>query len=455
MTITNEFKDRRKELEDITRILNSERFEFLVLFGRRRVGKTALILKAIEQMKYVYFLSETIENMPRFISTCANVVPDITKLKPDFHTLIEYLKDKLDVLVIDEFQYLISEYPNILALLQSLIDGSLKDTRLKLVIIGSSVSMMNAHVLSSPSPLYGRKTAALKLGPVPFTELHAFFPGSSFAELLEIYAFSGGIPYYINMIDASNGFWSWLDEELHRPTCFMDQELEFLMRYEFTKPDTYMRIMDAIATGCTRMNDIATRLNLKTTDLTVYINNLLLMDFITKEIPITDGPRSRNGRYFVKDRFMAFWYRCILPNKSALEQRILAASTIKPRFETYLGAVFEDAVRQYVIAARPFPFTSIGRWWWRNNEIDLIAYDEPSATMTCIECEWSDNVRPVDLLQPLVEKMALVPLKRGTERIYLFAGSFTSTMTSFSGRDVHCIDATEMGKIMKVILTFD
>ncbi|MEX2682126.1 MAG: ATP-binding protein [Candidatus Sigynarchaeota archaeon] len=438
------FKDRMKELDDITRILNSEKFEFLVVFGRRRVGKTALILKAIEQKKHVYFLSEIIENMPRFISTCANVVPDIIKLKPDFHTLIEFLKDKLDVLVIDEFQYLVGEYPNMPTILQAVIDGQLKDGRLKLVIIGSSVSMMNAHVLSSPSPLYGRKTAALKLGPVSFIELHAFFPEASFIELLEIYAFSGGIPYYMNMIDASKGFWSWLDEELHRSTCFLDHELDFLMRYEFTKPDTYMRIMDAIATGCTRLNDIATRLNLKTTDLTVYVNNLLTVDFITKEIPITDGPRSRNGRYYVKDRFMAFWYRCILPNKSALEQRILGASTIRPRFETFLGGVFEDVVRQYLIAARPFPFTSIGRWWWKDNEIDLIAYDEPTATMTCIECEWSDNVRPVDLLQPLAGKMALVPLKRGTERIYLFARSFASTVTSFSGYDVRCIDATEM-----------
>nr|MDO8088621.1 ATP-binding protein [Candidatus Sigynarchaeum springense] len=446
--MTSSFKDRRKELEDITRILDSEKFEFLVVFGRRRVGKTALILKAIEQKKHVYFLSELIENMPRFISTCANVVPDITKLKPDFHTLLEYLKDKLDALVIDEFQYLVNEYPNLPSLLQSLIDGQLQDTRLKLIIIGSSISMMNAHVLSSPSPLYGRKTAALKLGPVSFTELPAFFPRSSFAELLEIYAFSGGIPYYMNMIDASKGFWSWLDEELHRPTCLLDQEIDFLMRYEFTKPDTYMRIMAAIATGCTRMNDIATRLNVKTTDLTVYITNLLSVDFITREIPITDSPRSRNGRYYVKDRFMAFWYRCMLPNKSALEQRILGVPTIKPRFDTFLGGVFEDVVRQYLILTRPFPFTSIGRWWWKDNEIDLIAHDEPSATMTCIECEWSDNVRPVDLLEPLVEKMGLVPLKRGTERIYLFARSFTSTVTSFSGHDVRCVDAAEMEKVI-------
>jgi AAA+ ATPase superfamily predicted ATPase len=449
VTLVTGFKDRKVELEDITRILNSEKFEFLVVFGRRRVGKTALILKAVEKKKHVYFLSETIENIPRFINTCASVVPDITKIKPDFHALLDHLKDKLDVLVIDEFQYLAGEQTNVLATLQSMIDGPLKDTRLKLVIIGSSISMMNAHVLSSPSPLYGRKTAALKLGPVSFTEMQSFFPGRSFNEVLDIYAFSGGIPYYMNMIDASKDFWSWLDEELHRPTCFMDQELEFLMRYEFTKPDTYMRIMDAVALGCTRMNDIATRLNLKTTDLTVYIHNLLSVDFITKEIPVTDAPRSRNGRYFVKDRFMAFWYRCILPNKSALEQRILGASTIKPRFDMYLGAVFEDVARQYLIAVRPFTFTSIGRWWWKDSEIDLIAYDEPSATMTCIECEWSDNVRPVDLIQPLVEKMKLVPLKRGTERILLFARSFTSTVTSFNGHEVRCIDAASIEMAIK------
>ncbi|MBN2153552.1 MAG: ATP-binding protein [Candidatus Lokiarchaeota archaeon] len=443
------FRNRVVELGDIARILDSEKFEFLVVFGRRRVGKTALILKAIEHKKHVYFLSEVIENMPRFISTCAHVLPDITKTKPDFHTLIEYMKDKLDVLVIDEFQYLVGEYPSVPTVFQAVIDGQLKDSRLKLVIIGSSVSMMNTHVLSSLSPLYGRKTAALKLGPVSFTELLAFFPGSSITELLEVYAFSGGIPYYMNMIDASKGFWPWLDDELHRPTCLFDQEIDFLMRYEFTKPDTYMRIVDAVATGCTRMNDIATRLNLKTTDLTVYINNLLSVDFITKEIPITDGPRSRNGRYFVKDRFMAFWYRCILPNKSALEQRILGASTIKPRFDMFLGAVFEDAVRQYLIAARPFPFTMIGRWWWKDNEIDLVAYDEPSATMTCVECEWSDNVRPVDLLQPLLAKIALVPLKRQSERIFLFARSFASAVTSFSGHDVRCVDAAEMEKTIQ------
>lgn len=443
------FLDRARERSDISTILRSRKFEFLIVYGRRRVGKTALVMECIKSLRHVYFLAEKIENMPRFIDACATVAPGILNIKEDFHAIFDFMKDKTDVIVLDEFQNLVAEHPNVPATLQSMIDGPLKATSLKLVIVGSSISMMNSLVLSSPSPLYGRRTAALKLGPVPFFDLHAFFPRLSFHQLLDIHAFCGGIPYYLNLIDPEMGFWTWLDEELRKSTCFIDHELDFLMRYEFTRPEMYMRVLDAIAKGSTKMSEIASKLHVKSTDITPYLRTLLDTDFVTREAPVTDRKGARNSQYRVQDAFVAFWYRCILPHKSALEQRILRASTLKPLFQSYLGAIFEDVVRQYMLRFQPSPFTMIGRWWWKDHEIDLVAFDEHSGTLTCIECEWSDNVHPAALLKPLMEKMGHVPLQRKRERMMIFSRSFKTRIGEWEGREVTCIDAADMDGAMK------
>ena len=221
------------------------------------------------------------------------------------------------------------------------------------------------------------------------------------------------------------------------------------MRYEFMKPEMYMRILQAVATGCTRLNDIATRIHAKTTELPPYIDNLMDVDFIFKEYPVTETPRSKKSRYYLKDNFMKFWFRFIFPNLSRIEQGIFDTSSIQALYPEYLGHVFEDAVRQFIIKTRQFPFTMIGRWWWRDVEIDLVAHDDPSGTTTFIECKWNDGVDPVPVIEALEEKAKLVQLPQAKKVFMIFARSYSRILSSWKEIPVHCIDVAFMEREIK------
>jgi AAA+ ATPase superfamily predicted ATPase len=159
------------ELETLKMHLSSNKFELLIIYGRRRIGKTELISQATKDMKRIYYLATTRKNLERFYSLCSKHFPEISKLKMDWETLFDFLKDKVDVIIIDEFQNLIEEDKNILSVFQSIVDLILKNSKVKLILIGSSVSMITSHVLSYKSPLYGRRTGSMEVKPVSFFDL--------------------------------------------------------------------------------------------------------------------------------------------------------------------------------------------------------------------------------------------------------------------------------------------
>jgi hypothetical protein len=387
-----------------------------------------LALHASHGKKVVYFLAERFDNLHRFHAECARMIPEVASLKEDYHLLLDFLKDKLDILIIDEFPNMIAEDENVLNIFQSEIDQHLASSRLKMVILGSSVSVITSKVLASPSPLYGRKTRSLKLGPINFMEYPAFFPSATFAELVEIHGFGGGIPYYLNQIPAGVPFWDWLSQALRSKTCFLRDEMEFLLRYEFTRPETYMRILNAIAAGNTKPSDIANYAKLRATDLPPYLALLMEVDFVVKQWPVTEGPHSRNGRYFLKDNFLKF------------------VEVIQAEYPMYLGAVFEDVVLQFLLATRLFPFSQIGRWWWKSEEIDLVAFDSRVRVIHFIECKWSDRVKPLAIARRLVEKASLVNIDRAEDRFVIFAKSFTKKIVGIEGIPVSCFDLADMSR---------
>jgi AAA+ ATPase superfamily predicted ATPase len=223
-----QFKDREKELSELGDVLNSRRFEFIILYGRRRIGKTELILKATENKGRIYYLAVGARNPDRFHSLCARHYPEVSKLKTDWEVLFEFLKNKAEVVVIDEFQNMIHEDANILNIFQSIIDITLKDSELKLFLLGSSVSIMTSKVLDYTSPLYGRRTGSMALKAVSFFDLERFFPVAGTIELVEIYGFADGIPFYLIKIDRP--FWQWLEGELTKERSLLRDEVDFLMR---------------------------------------------------------------------------------------------------------------------------------------------------------------------------------------------------------------------------------
>jgi AAA+ ATPase superfamily predicted ATPase len=424
--IQSYFKNREKELEVIREYLRSNKFELLIIYGRRRIGKTELILEATKNVKKIYYLATTEKNLERFYSLCSKHFPEISKLKMDWEVLFDYLKDKVDVIIIDEFQNLIEEDKNIISVFQSIVDLILKNSKVKLFLIGSSVSMITSHILSYKSPLYGRRTGSMEIGPISFFDLKKFFPNFNIEQLIEIFGFADGIPFYLVKINKE--FWSWLEEELKKKDTFLKDEVDFIMKYEFEDASTYKLILEAIAFGKTKINEIKDYIKVRRTDITPYLKNLIEVKMVRRLVPITEKEKSRHGRYYISDNFLKFWFRYIYENLSSIEEGLFDVNSIKQNYNVYLGEVFEEVCRQFLIKNREkiFPFTKIGKWWYKDKEIDIVAFNEQSKEILFCECKWKEEVNAKEILQGLKEKVQYVDWNKNERKEYyaIFAKNF-------------------------------
>ncbi len=442
-----EFKDRSKEVQDLSKIISSKQKQVIIIYGRRRIGKTALALHISKNEKYIYYLARETQNLDRFYDNCARKVPEILDLKKDYQILFKYLRNKVNIIIIDEFQNLILEDPGILNTFQYIIDILLPDSSLKLILLGSSISLMMKNVLDHSSPLYARKDVSLKLAPVKFYDLRAFFPYKSLEEIIEIFGFADGIPYYLNMIKGN--FWDWLSAEFKSSISFLKDEIDFIIRYEFKNARRYKQILEAIAFGNTTPNAIANYINLDTSQISKYLSQLIEIEFIHREIPITDKIPSRNGRYFLKDNFLRFWFRLIYNNLSSLEEGILSIDEIKLNYSDYLGHIFENVAKQFLIKDDTFKFSKIGRWWWKEHEIDLVAFSPTSKKDYLIECKWKNDVNAKRIVKSLAEKEQFLlyrgKVKKKDHTYIVFAKTFSKKIEEFNGSKVYCFDLKNMG----------
>lgn len=386
------FVNRKDELDAIKKRLKSKNFELIILFGRRRIGKTRLILEAVKSLEHIYFFATESDNLKHFKNTSSRIISEIAYAAEEWESLFNFLKDK--IIIIDEFPNMIKENSTVVSKFQKLVDTQFSDTKTKLILLGSSISMMSNKVLSYQSPLYGRKTGVIKLKPLRFKDLFSFFPKASLENLCEIYGFSDSVPYYIEKINIP--FWKWLKTELNRPDTFLKYEIDFLMKYEFEDVGTYKHILEAISFGKNTPVEIRNFMGVRHSDITPYLRNLIEVEFIERETPILESEKSKLGRYFLKDNFLRFWFRFIYPNLSAIEEGIFSINEIKSKYNQYLGRIFEQIVREYIVELNkkkllPFNLTKVGRWWRKGEEIDLVGLMDKGKKKKAIffEVKWS------------------------------------------------------------------
>jgi len=416
------FVDRENELKAIREKLMSGKFELIVIYGRRRVGKTRLILEAVKDFPHIYYLAVEGDNLRHFREIARRAVPEVRYAREDWESLLHALKGK--VIIIDEFPNMIKEDPKVVSLLQRAVDLDLSNSNTKLVLLGSSVSMMAEKVLSYKSPLYGRRTGSMKLKPMEFFTLKEFFPEASWKELIEIYGLTDGIPFYITQVKLP--FWEWLEKELFNPVSFFRDEVDFLLRYEFTETRTYKRILEAIALGKTTPKEIKDFTGMKHSDITPYLRNLIETDLVVREVPITEKPSSKRGRYYLADNFLAFWFCYVYPNLSRIEEGTFDVAEIRENYNQYLGWVFEKVARQFLVRlarAGNLKFTKIGRWWHKDEEIDLVALNEQEKKALFVEVKWKSlkEREARGILKDLERKAGLVGLE-GWEHCYGLIG---------------------------------
>lgn len=421
------FVGRSKELKKLQKLYENDSFEFAVFYGRRRIGKTTLINEFIKDKKAVYYMSvegtrkENLAGLSRAIlSDRHGAAPQF----PDFESLLGYI-DQLAVtgermiIAIDEFPYLAASYPAISSMLQSHIDLHWKNSRLFLILCGSSMSFMEEQVLGYRSPLYGRRTAQFKLHPFTFYEARKMLTGFSPEEQAVLYGVTGGIPEYLSRISQTRTMDENILELFFDESGRLFEEPVNLLKQELREPASYHSIISAIAGGASRINEIATKTGMETSGCSNQIASLTALGIIRRETPITEGASSRKTIYRLEDSMFLFWYRFVRPNMSGIIQNAgetIYEHMVKPNMSDYMGRVFEDMCRQYlyhpqVYATLPFLPGNIGRWWGtdpvkkRQEEIDLMAIQDNQALLG--ECKWRNAPVNREILEQLLDRGCL------------------------------------------------
>lgn len=444
------FIGRERELQTLNSLYNSNRFEFAVIYGRRRVGKTALINEFTKDKDTIFFTGiETTakENLDNF-SGCimeynTGIAADSTfsSFRSAFEYVFELAKARRIVLVIDEYPYIARASKSLSSTLQLLIDKNKNHSKLFLILCGSSMSYMEDHVLSYKAPLYGRRTAQLKIDPFDFFESCRRFKKLSDVDKALAYGIVGGTPQYLIQFDDNLSIEDNIKNTHLNPSSFIFEEPGNLLKQEVREPATYNAIITAIATGSSKINEISNKVGANTSICATYIRNLIMLDIIKKESPYGEKT-TRKTIYTIKDNMFRFWYRFVPKNASIIAHGAaeLAYKRIEPELSSYMGGVFEEICKQYlwkllIDGKCPVSFSDIGRWWGTDSktksqeEIDIVGTAGDSALFG--ECKWTNEKIGTGILETLVERSNLFTYKK--KHFYLFAkNGFTKGCTDKS-----------------------
>ncbi len=432
------FIGRESELNALNKLYHSSQFEFAVIYGRRRVGKTALISEFIKDKDTIFFTGietnarQNLDNLSQCIMEYSMGMA-VNTFFPNFQTALEYVfelaKTKRIILVIDEYPYVARADKGLASTLQLLIDKNKDSSKLFLILCGSSMSYMEDHVLAYKAPLYGRRTAQLKIKPFDFWEVCRCFPKLPNLDKALIYGIVGGTPQYLMLLDDNLSMEENIKNTYLNPSSPIFEEPNNLLKQEVREPAIYNAIITAIAAGSSKMNEISGKINENTSVCAIYIKNLITLGIIKKEAPYGEKS-SRKTIYSIEDNMFRFWYRFVPENTSIISRGAadLAYKRISPALSSYMGGIFEDICKQYLwkllLAGKcAVNFNGLGRWWGTNpktksqEEIDIMGADKDSALFG--ECKWTNEKIDLGVLEALTQRSTLFRCQK--PYFYLFA----------------------------------
>lgn len=455
------FVNRKEELAYLNSEYKKEDSSLVVIYGRRRTGKTALITEFGSNKDMLYFFateeSEN-ENRNNFKNLVAEFIGNEILKRANiedwdiiFQELVKYKPDRKKLIVIDEFQYLGKANKAFPSIFQKIWDTILKDKNLMVILCGSLVSLMEEQTLSYSSPLYGRRTGQIKLGQIRFEHYHDFFKGKDRKELIEYYSITGGVPKYIELFDDSEDIFTAIDKNILSKQSFLYEEPIFLLQNEVSEIGTYFSIIKAIAAGNHKLSKIASALEVKQTNLSKYLKTLIDLDILERQVPITEEnpEKSKRGLYRIKDNFIEFWFKFIYPYKNFIETNnvdIVLDKIKKNIVDNHISFVYENICIDEMwnlnsMSTWDFHFDRVGRWWNNNTEIDIIAYDSNGLDIIYGECNFTEKQVDVDIYYQLVEKSKAVNWKSdGREYFILFSiNGFTKEMKDLAKNNKNII----------------
>jgi hypothetical protein len=446
-----DFIDRQEELGLLNQRWKEKKAQLIIIYGKRRVGKTELVLSFIKDKPHIYFLGEQVPRglqLRKFTHTVKRFFNEGFVAFYDWVQALEYLAKKKQkmVVVIDEFPYLVEGDPAIPSLFQKGWDLYIKDSPLFVILLGSSIGMMEQTTLSYRAPLYGRRTGQLLIRPFSFYQLKEAFETFSFEDRLTIYSIVGGMPPYIDLFYKGN-VWKVVEDQILTKQSPLYEEVEFLLREELKEPRNYFAILIALSLSKRRLSEILNETGFDKGTASRYLSILQDLQIVTKEVPVTEKApeKSRKGLYRIEDNFFNFWFRFVFRNRDLLEEgrREEVLKMIKMEMREILPRNYEKVSLELLKGAvgrgeLEFHLTRYGRWWERGEEIDIVGIDEEASQILFAEAKWTNRPVGLNVYEDLKRKSRLVDWHRESRREYyaLFSKSgFTEKMKRIAKKE--------------------
>ncbi len=383
------FIGRKQELQFLEDKYNSKGGQLIVLYGRRRVGKTETLREFCKGKRHIFYSCREVSDKLQLRSFSEKLlkenIPAASYIKEfaDWETALKSVLDlpygdEKKLLIIDEFPYMCRGNESIPSVLQNLWDELFKDENIMIVLCGSAMSFIEKELLAEKNPLYGRATGIYKMEAMSFYDAVQFFPDYPDRDKIIAYSILGGIPHYLRQFDADLTLEENIKRNILTKGCVLYSEVEFLLRQELRETPLYNSIIEAVALGNTKLNDISVKSLVDDTSKTsVYLKNLIELEIVKREFSVNDGTKERantnRGLYCLTDNFFRFWYAFVFTNYSELESGDtdgVFEYAIKPNLHEFASFAFEDVCREYVRKMQrtgrlPFRYQRMGRWWGR------------------------------------------------------------------------------------------
>ena len=423
------FINREQELKFLNSEYTRKGSSLVILYGRRRNGKTTLINEFVRGKKALYFLAteendqNNLENFKiRIFETYKiDIKPEIKSFDDAFKLLIKI--DKKPLIIIDEFQYLTMSNSAFASIFQRIWDLYLQKTNAKVILCGSYIRMMEEQTLNYTSPLYGRRTGQIKLKQIKFKDYNKFYKNNDFKKLVEYYAVTGGVPRYIELFNKEKDIYKAIENNILYRNAFLYEEPEFLLKNEIKDVGTYFSIIKVIAAGASKLSEISDRLNVKQTGLTNYLKTLIEIEILRREVPITETnpEKSKKSIYKINDNFIRFWFRFIYPNRDQIEMgnTDYVLNLIKRNFiDNHVSYVYEDVCREMMLSDIKIHVDKVGKWWDKEDEIDVVGIDNDSKILYVGECKFTNKKVGMQVLNDLKRKAEKIKEYNDYKKVY-------------------------------------